>query len=453
MKTYTYFTLLIFGLLLAVVGCKKLDLPSKQSVVIPKTLQDFQGLMDNSDQMNNNYPVLGEIGADSYYLEQSTYDNLFTPQHKAAYTWKKDLFSGLTLEPDWDYSFNKVFYANVVLDGLKDIQIDNLNTNDYNNVKGQALFHRAIMFYSVAQEFCKQYVASSAKNDLGVPLRLSSDLNIKSVRASLEDAYQQVISDLKEAIALLPNSAKYKSRPSKAAAYALLARVYLQMGNYGDALLNSEASLKLYNSLIDYNSLDATAAFPIPKLGAEEIFHAEFVTQIFFPNSAIIMPKLYDSYSENDLRKTILFQPLSAGKYTFKGNYNSNGILYFAGIATDEIYLINAECKARKGDVSGAMDELNALLITRYKTGLFVPLTASNTEEALKFIIQEREKELLFRGVRWSDLKRLNLEPAFAVNQSRTINGTTVTLPANDSRYTYQIPGYVITLSGIQQNN
>ena len=101
---------------------------------------------------------------------------------------------------------------------------------------------------------------------------------------------------------------------------------------------------------------------------------------------------------------------------------------------------------------SQAIQDLNALLAKRWKSGSFVPVTAMTSEDALKIILEERRKELVFRGLRWSDLKRLNKEPRFAVTLEKTIAGKEYVLPPNDNRYVFPIPSAVIQMSGIEQN-
>ena len=57
------------------------------------------------------------------------------------------------------------------------------------------------------------------------------------------------------------------------------------------------------------------------------------------------------------------------------------------------------------------------------------------------------------RGLRWTDLRRLNRDPRYAVTLTRSINGTTYMLPPNDARYVYPIPDAVIAANpGMEQN-
>jgi len=71
--------------------------------------------------------------------------------------------------------------------------------------------------------------------------------------------------------------------------------------------------------------------------------------------------------------------------------------------------------------------------------------------EALDTILVERRKELAFRGLRWSDLRRLNKE-GWGIMLNRNLNGVPYTLPPNSELYTLPIPPDVIQLSGIMQN-
>jgi hypothetical protein len=120
------------------------------------------------------------------------------------------------------------------------------------------------------------------------------------------------------------------------------------------------------------------------------------------------------------------------------------------------MYLTRAECYARTGDKDKAMDDLNKLLENRWYTGTYTYQTAATSDEALTKVLEERRKELLMRGLRWSDLRRLNKDNTRKKDlvRSLTINGvtTTYTLPPNDLRYVLLIPKNVIDNSSITQN-
>jgi hypothetical protein len=159
--------------------------------------------------------------------------------------------------------------------------------------------------------------------------------------------------------------------------------------------------------------------------------------------------ELYNLYTtDNDLRKQFFFNTVSGLGILPSADYSGTDGRRFNGIAVDELYLSRAEAYARTANRGSALSDLNTLLVKRWKAGTFVPYTADTDESALTQILTERRKELVIRGVRWTDLKRLNPDPRFAKNISRSLLGVTYTLPANDSRYTLQVPDYIIAASG-----
>jgi len=97
------------------------------------------------------------------------------------------------------------------------------------------------------------------------------------------------------------------------------------------------------------------------------------------------------------------------------------------------------------------MATLNKLLITRWKTGTFIPFTANNSQEALSTILKERRKELLMRDLRWQDIKRLNKEGA-NISIKRIIDSKTYELPPNSSKFALPLPAYIIKMTGMPQN-
>ncbi|MBN8835738.1 MAG: RagB/SusD family nutrient uptake outer membrane protein [Sphingobacteriia bacterium] len=436
----------IIYLLLCITCCsceKYLDTKPDTSLVVPSTVQDLQAILDNTTRMSRCYPFATELAADNIYLLTADYNGRTTTE-KNIYIWGKDVYSDID-QNDWSLPYIVTYYANVVLD-----HVNNINGTD--NVKGQALFFRSFSFYELLQVFAKPYKKDSAALQAGIPLKLSPDINTPTIRNNIEVCYQQVITDLKKAIGLLPVNQLYKTRPSKGAAYALLSRIYLSMRDYSNAWLYADSSLQLNNTLMDYNTLNASATTPIASFNVEDLFHCALNGAGAIGQSLAKMDSgLYRSYSANDLRKTIFFKDNGNGTYAFKGTYDGNGDKY-NGLATDEMYLIRAECFARSGNTNAALTDLNTLLIKRWKTGTFIPVTATDATDALSKILTERRKELLMRGLRWTDLRRLNQELQWATTITKFINGSTYTLLPNDLHYVMQIPVNVINITGIEQN-
>ncbi|MEZ2334785.1 RagB/SusD family nutrient uptake outer membrane protein [Mucilaginibacter sp. RCC_168] len=433
-------------------SCKKyLDAKPDSKLVVPSTVGDVQALLDYYPRVNNFGASACESSADNYYLKDADWSALTNPDNQRIYIWAKDhLFT--TSPNTWGQLYDVVNIANTSLLSLSSIERSFANAADWDNAKGQALYLRSQSFLQAAAIWCLAYDPNTASTDLGLPLRLDPDFNKPSVRSSVAETYKQIINDLNIAIRLLPVKPLQVMRSSKPAAYALLARTYLFMRDYNKAGLYADSCLQLSNTLIDYNTLSATATFPFKQ------FNAEVLVENFVPVPpnlskvrAKIVADLYNSYSGNDLRKAVFFSKNSDGSFGFKGSYEgSNGL--FGGIATDEVYLIRAECAARQGSTTQAMADLNTLLKTRYSNKVaYIPLSAATANDALNIILVERRKELLYRCLRWMDLKRLNKDGA-NITLTRTVNGQTYTLPPNDPKYALPIPEDVIALSGMPQN-
>lgn len=456
-QSKNFYTSLFYLIIVAVVfftssGCSKdfLDAKPDKKLVLPSTLQDLQALMDNSAYMNGGWPSAGEIAADNYSITSDAWHSFsYDIASQNLYIWDDNVFND-NVQNEWFLAYQAVFYANTVLENIDAVQTD--DAAQKNNIKGEALFFRAQAFYELAQIFSGVYKKETAASDLGIPLRLTSDINQTSTRSNIEQTYQQIIHDLQQAATLLALNPLYKTRPSKPAAYGMLARTFLSMQDYTNAKLYADSCLQLYHTLIDYNTLDTNAYNPVPMFNDEIIFHSGmFPRSIVFPPAAIVDAALYSSYAADDLRKSVFFKPLDANTYGFYGSYSGSYIL-FNGIATDEIYLIRAECEARMNAVNEAMQDLNTVLVKRWKAGTFIPYSATNADDALIKILQERRKELIFRGQRWTDLRRLNNDSRFAVSIERKIDDQVYTLNPSDLKYTFLIPQQVINISHIQQN-
>lgn len=434
-----FYILFLFCCLLF--SCKKyLDAKPDIKLQIPSTVQDLQALLDYTIIMNESDPSAPEICSDDYYVSFDDWQSAPVTQRQL-YIWDAKTPPG----GDWEKGYSEVVYTNLVLDNVS--KVSGGTIADYNALKGAALFFRSYAFYNLAQEFSPALNDDTKSLPLGICLRLSSDISQKSVRSTVQQTFDQIINDLKTAVNLLPVKTLFKTRPGKAAAYALLARTFLYTRDYDHALLYADSSLQINDSLMNYNSIDLTQTYPVPLFNCEVLFHSIGQGQpILFPSTAKVDTDLYRSYDTNDLRRPVFFQDNG-----FYGSY-SGDLYFFEGAAVDEMYLTRAECYARKNDLQAAMDDLNTLLVNRWETGTFTAVTASTREDALRLILNERRKELVFRGTRWGDLKRLNQDPTTAITLTRNLNGQAYTLPPNDPRYVILIPLDVISLAQIQQN-
>ncbi|SFC84189.1 SusD family protein [Parapedobacter composti] len=418
-------------------GCEKyLNEPSDKSLAIITSLDDLQALFDHQSMTIG--PNSHLVSADNYYLLDNGWESLSYEQDQRLYTWaESDVFRPNV--NDWEGLYTRIYRANTVLEHLPDIERTENNQAKWDDIRGQALFFRALSFLDAVQIWSVAYDASTAQTDTGIPLRLEADFNAPSVRASVQQTYDRIISDLQDAIPLLPVAPVAKVRPSKPAAYGLLARTYLWMRNYPNALRYADSCLMLNSELIDYNELNASANFPMPRHNVEVIFErGSPAGQVLAQSRARIPESIYGSFDDDDLRRMLFFRQQADGLMAFRGSYFGSASLH-TGVTTDEMYLMRAECLARDNNVKESMQDMNVLLETRWRRDEFVPFTAASAEEALLFVLEERRKQLLFRGLRWMDIKRLNKEGA-DISLTRTVKGQTYTLPANSPRFALPLP-------------
>lgn len=462
MKIYHIFLLALAGLLFG--SCEKyLDVKSNSTQIFAKSSADVQKLLDAYESNNTYYPSEGMMCSGDTYLTDGSYRSFsagLTDEDRAFYTWQGNAIYNRSLT--WQFMYIKIYTANLILETLKDLS-DKPDKTTVDRMRGEALFYRAFPQWQLAQLFAAPYTAADADQQPGIPIRLESDISEVLVRGTVRQTYDHIIQDLKEAVNLLPERVSVASRPSKAAALAMLARVYLSMEDYGQAQDNANAALQLKNDLIDYNTISTTSFTPFPRFNKEVVFQAiSRSNSALFPDvgsgsSSVlkVVPDLAAQYESNDLRRSIFLKSVAGSTtvFTFSGNYdqNFNGT-FFIGLAVDELFLTRAECNARAGNTVAALADLNMLLRTRWSTGTYVDKTASSADEALALVLTERRKQLLMRGLRWTDLRRLNRDPRFAVTLKRTVAGVEYTLPPNDLRYTLLIPSEVINQSSIAQN-
>lgn len=155
--------------------------------------------------------------------------------------------------------------------------VENGVAYDRNDVKGQALVHRAMNYFLLVNLYGKQYDAATASTDLGVPLVLEADINKQYPRATVAQVYERMLQDLNDAISLLKVDApEYNNIPGKATAYALRARYYLWQQNYDQAYADAIEALKLRGELIDYNN----CSLRVPGMIAAGVNGYESIMQI-----------------------------------------------------------------------------------------------------------------------------------------------------------------------------
>jgi tetratricopeptide (TPR) repeat protein len=447
----TNLIIILFVASITLNSCNKfLDEKSDKTLVVLNKVEDLQAMLDDATIMNLKTSSFGQVSSDDYFITDESY-NSFLENDQESYTWRRKEYN---FPNDWASAYNAIYNANYCLETVGIIERTNENSSKWDNVKGSALFYRGYYFLTMLWEHAMAYKDENAKNKNGIVLRLTSNFNNPSKRSTIKESYDQVVDDFRDAISFLPDIPIHVMRPSKAACYGALARTFLSMGQFDSANKYAILCLQLKNDLIDYNKIELNSPSPFSRFNSETIFYSaqSGVYTAMTPNYALIDTALYNSYSVNDLRKKCFFIK-NGDHWSFKGQYSGSPTIFFSGITTAEMYLIASECLARMGKLNESANYLNQLLKNRIESAGFttVMLSEFTVQSAIDYVLEERRKELLMRGLRWIDIKRLLITGEVS-NPKRIVGQNVYELKQGDKYLALPIPSDVVRISGIEQN-
>ncbi|OHX66872.1 RagB/SusD family nutrient uptake outer membrane protein [Flammeovirga pacifica] len=340
------------------------------------------------------------------------------------------------VDQDWSSLYNGIFKANNVLyrvDGVVDLDPDRKE-----EIIGESKFLRALYYFSLVKlwgpvPLITQPTLSTAPEDVNIP------------RSSVEEVYALIEQDLKEAAAALPDTfdgSEAKTRATKGACYALLAKVYAQSKQWQkvvEAVNEVDKSSASYSLVNDYNSLFTGGAYE----NSECIFMPNYIggnIGNFAP--AMMLPP---SITNDDWRKfgtpsvdlvnafdaegdvvrksaAILYEDITAWRDQYWSNVGEGSTnLPFAykwrnpmaWSSTDRQYilryadmlLVKAEALNELNDINGAAIEVNKV---RARVGLnHLTSDKMTSQEVMRnTILNERRLEFAQEGMRWEDLQR-----------------------------------------------
>lgn len=311
----------------------------------------------------------------------------------------------------WSNSYNQIYRANAVVEGVENSET--LSTTNRNKIKGEALFVRALLHFHLANLF----------GDIPYITTTNYALNSTVSRKSVDLVYQNIKEDLLLAVDLLSEnySGNNKTRPNKLTARALLARLNLYNGaweeasNNASAIINASSLYVLENDIQNEFQKNSTSVIwqLSPALSSNNAHEGgTFIFTSGPPPFTALTTALVNSFSSNDLRKTHWIKEVTNGAHSWFHPYKYKLTLAASGTQEYSIlfrlaeqYLIRAEARANKGDLIGAIEDLN---IIRQRAGL-PNTTAITADEIVEEVIKERRLEFFTeQGHRFFDLKRTN---------------------------------------------
>ncbi len=398
--------------------------------------------------------------------------------------WNGFLADDYTIRDTWRYQYNTITNINNVINNSNKIPIaDTTEQATMDKYLGEAYLMRAYLYHQLIQRFAKDYEPATAATDPGVPLVLTFDIFDRPGRSTVDQIYQQILSDIGQAGTLLHASpgSPIATKITKDCVLALKARVYLCMHNWTGAVtaanaLIAKGTYPLISAAATFRSMWVTdggtetilqlfASLPSELGNANNIYlglntQTNKYTPDFVPQQWVI-----DQYEATDIRKAAYLEqkPLYVQGVDYPGiwcinKYPGNPSLYTAPntnyqqkpkiFRIAEMYLISAEAAAQTPATEGAaLTTINLLRTARGATTL-VGLTGTALMDAIK---DERTRELLCEGFRLDDLKRWKMgvtrrtpqNIAFLSNPASDFYQKVV--PAGDDKFVWGIPANDLT--------
>jgi hypothetical protein len=416
---------------------------------------------------------LTEFPSDNVLIVKSTTDNLwysFNRQH---------IPDQLNTSYLWYTGYKIVMEANNIISKVK---IDENSGSEMAQYLGEAYFYRALVFFDLARIF--SFPPSQGADKMGIILRTGVDEKDLKARATLEETYGQIISDLRKASELMTvrssgtmsESIKYGN---KWAALGMLSRAYLFTEQYdsavyfADKVINESpftlATRENYLSSF-WNTPGSSEAMFIIYYSADEDKGEASIGSMFNGDSrGKGWGEVYPSESyhnlvsiyKNDIRNGFIdtvfnndhsivtypgttFQKFYINKFSYQ-EANKPTLCSPAIIRLSEVYLNRAEANAHLSQDAMALEDVNTI---RQRAGLSGDelisesnlLSTHGYSSVLKAVLDERRLELAFEGQRRDDLLRNKLDLDRSYPSAQNINGDPDIYPYNGARQIYFIP-------------
>lgn len=477
------YLLAIFATLLLIVGCSKDDLDQNPSdsysdETVLNSKETVYGVLMGAYSKTEHfwYLTIGQISLDVMGQDLtisdgthgfSTYNWLMFAYNYVQYPKVVDGWWSAYSPYMWRRAYEAIDQCNEIISNA-DVLPDGCES-----ILAQAYGLRGYNFLNLYHLYCGAYTAQGADGQ-GLFLRLtpgSADGNDVD-RSDLGTSFAQIISDLEYAYENSTETSNYYITSQAAA--LLLARTYLEMGDYDNARtyveelssfdgsdlmsveeyqsgfntansewlwglnFNSETT-NIYASIPSFyhcaDAKDSESGFGTSGYGTQttyEYLEANAVDFMVGYSTVRASSSFVSIFGDNDCRALFPFY-ISLDDGYFIAKYSSKeslGIADYPVCRLAEAYLIEAECLLNSGETAQALEVLNVLQSKRNGT--------LSTEASIDEIWKERRRELYGEGFALTDIKRLRLP----LTRTGSDQWSSVTyLPADSPRMMFPIPG------------
>lgn len=416
----------------------------------PTTLADYEAFL-RDEYTNQRVDITGasQLLNDQYVTVASLASNRL---YNAVYMWDENadrIALKLSDETAYYASYQGISTFNLLIENV--LNTTKATDADKRIVWAEAKVLRAMNYFNLVNFYADTYVASSAATKLSVPLITSANINAPSKQVTIQELYDFILNDVKEALPYLPKVSQTALHPNLGAGYAFYSRVYLQMNNYTEALKYADLALAENNKLYDwvgyYNANKAVIDIPnsytttVSPMGynyVENYTYRHGSTSSLTTENSIPVERA-QRFETGDARFISRWKIYTVGAETYYRRTLS-GAFNFGGITTVEIYLIKAECLAREGKINEALAVLNTVRKTRILPASYQDIATTDKTTALDAIFRTKRNELVNTLIPFADARRLNAEGVYKFSLTKVANGTTYTLKSDSHLWTMPFP-------------
>lgn len=357
----------------------------------------------------------------------------------------------------WDMFYKAINNANAVIKNVPNIA--GISQEDRDALIAEAKAIRAYSYFWLARVYQFTYAKNPDAPAVPIYTEPATKQSEGNARATMQEVYDLVLSDLDAAITSLPDTRVGKYRINKNVAYGILAQVYQELAMADNALWqkaidNAKAARNGYPLMTNaaytggFNNLSNVEwiwGFPVPDdqtLSYYSQFSYMDPVGGYYRNIAL-NTTFAAKFSATDARKNqFVFYGTVPGYPALVYQTNKYRTRVAGAITGDivvmrsaEMYLIEAEALAQQNKITESIDVLFAVQGLRDPSAVKLPGTT--TKDALiDAILLERRKELYGElGVYYFDLKRY-LRPLVRDGN----HPYPITIAANDAKWLFQLP-------------
>lgn len=421
MKTVKILTIILSGLFIFT-QCSEdfLDKQPPQDFAQVEILSTYSGCENALIGAYSPFQWTGSYGRDAAAFPEVLANNVKKSEYKGSGRYISQyafLFSPENTINLWFSAYTSIARANNVLEALPEItDAGDYSQAEINKLEAEARFLRGFCHFDLVKYYAQSYLFTANASHLGVPIITKTEIG-EPARNTVKEVYDFVIEDLNFAAENLDNS-KAPFFANRAAAYALLSRVYLYKGDWANAEIAATAALadvpNVYTATDWVNSWD--------EFGADEaLFEISNnpASDSDVPGGGENYPSLYDYAGYGDLVLTEdvvnIFDPADIrgniiisdpnGEYRCMKYTGYNGVVgidNFIVIRVSEVYLNRAEARMEQNKGAEALADINMIRTNRGLTALAIV--------DIDDILLERRKELLLEGHMLFDFTRRGLD-------------------------------------------